>query len=91
MTQYNPLNKKLSNLRLNKLKSRKNGTEVTLKLLSKIVGNFNDECNFSQKFLLTNTHVSKICNAFANVSTVSMNFSKTQVFTMVQLGDHFRV
>ena len=29
MTQYNPLNKKLSNLRLNKLKSRKNGTEVT--------------------------------------------------------------
>ena len=77
MTQYNPLNKKFSNLRLNKLKSRKNGTEVTLKLLSKIVGNFNDESNFLHKFLLTNRHVSKIRNAFANGSTVSMNFSKT--------------
>ena len=31
MTQYNPLNTKLSNSQLNKLKSRmKNGTEVTL-------------------------------------------------------------
>ena len=33
MTQYNTLNVKLSNLKLNKLKSRiKNGIEVTLKL-----------------------------------------------------------
>ena len=33
MTQYNPLNVKLSNSRLNKLKSRiKNGTEVNLKI-----------------------------------------------------------
>ena len=33
MTQYNTLNVKLSNLQINKLKSRiKNGTEVTWKI-----------------------------------------------------------
>ena len=47
MTQYNALNVKLSNLQLNKLKSAiKNGTEVTLRLSSKVVGDSNDENNF---------------------------------------------
>ena len=40
MTQYKTLNIKLSNSQLNKLKSGiKNGTEVTLKLLSNTVSN----------------------------------------------------
>ena len=40
MTQYKTLNIKLSNSQLNKLKSEiKNGTEVTLKLLSNTVSN----------------------------------------------------
>ena len=44
MTHYNTLNVKLSNSKLNKLKSGvKHGTEVTLKLLSNVVGNSNDE------------------------------------------------
>ena len=56
MTQYNNLNAKLSDLQLNKLKSgEKNGTEVTLKLPSKIVSDSNDETNFRYKFLLTDT------------------------------------
>ena len=47
MTQYNALNVKLSNSQLNKLKSAiKNGTEVTLRLSTKVVGDSNDENNF---------------------------------------------
>ena len=48
MTQYNTLNLKLSNLRLDKLKvGIKNGTEVTLKISSNFVGDSNDENKFS--------------------------------------------
>ena len=48
----------MSNSQLNKLKSGiKNGTEVTLKLLSNAVGDSNDENNFPHKLLLTNTQV----------------------------------
>ena len=61
MTQYNNLNLKLSNSRLNKLKlGIKNGTEVTLKISSNVVGDSNDENNFPHKLLLTNTQVSKL-------------------------------
>ena len=56
MTQYNTLNVVLSNSQLNKLKSGiKNGTEVTLKLSSNVVGESNDENKFLHKFLVTNT------------------------------------
>ena len=69
MTQYNILNVKLSNSQLNKLKSGvKNGTEVTLNVSSKLIGNCNDETNFPHKILLTDTEVSKICKVFANGS-----------------------
>ena len=77
MTQYNTLNVKLSNSQLNKLKSAiKNGTELTLNLLSNLIGNSNDETNFQQKLLLTDTQVSKIF----------LKFSKTQLFKMTQSG-----
>ena len=60
MTQYNTLNVKLSNSPLNKLKPRiKNGTEVTLKPSSNVVGDSNDENNFLRKLLLANMQVSK--------------------------------
>ena len=43
MTQYNTLNVKLSTSQLNRLKSGiKNGTEVTLKISSNVVGDSND-------------------------------------------------
>ena len=51
MTQYNTFNVKLSNSQLNKLKSGiENGTEVTLKVLSNVVSDFNDENNFPHNF-----------------------------------------
>ena len=51
MCQYNTLNVKLSNFQLNKLKAGvKHGTEVTLKLSLNVVGDSNDENNFSNKF-----------------------------------------
>ena len=55
MTQYNTLNVKLSNFQINKLKSRiKNGTDVTFKTSSNVVGDSNAENNFPHKFILTN-------------------------------------
>ena len=54
MTQYNTLNVKLSNSQLNKLKSRiRNSTERTLKILSNVVGDSNDENNFPYTLSLT--------------------------------------
>ena len=80
MTQYNTLNVKLSNLRLNKLKfGIKNGTEVALNFSSNLIRNSNDETNFSHKLLLPDTHVSKICKAFANGLSANIKFSKTQL------------
>ena len=61
MTQYNTLNIKLSNYKLNELKSGiTNGTEVILKLSSNVAGDSNDANNFPHKLLLTNTQVSKL-------------------------------
>ena len=69
MTQYNTSNVKLSNSHLNKLKSGiKDGTGVTLKLSSNVVGDSNDENNFPHTLFLTNTQVSKLRKAFANGS-----------------------
>ena len=51
MTQYKTLNIKLSNSQLNKLKSGiKNGTEVTLKISSNIIGDSGDEKNFCKSY-----------------------------------------
>ena len=69
MSQYNTLNAKLSQLQLNKLKYPiKNRTKVTLNLSSNVVGDSDNENNFSHKLLLTNTQVSKLRKAFANKS-----------------------
>ena len=55
MTRYNTLNIKLSNTKLNKLKSGiKNGTRITLDLSSNIVSVSNDE-TIIHKFLLSCT------------------------------------
>ena len=60
MTQYNTVNVNLSNSQINRLKSGiRNGTEVTLKISSNVVGDSNDENNFRHRLLLTNTQVSK--------------------------------
>ena len=88
MTKYNTLNVKLSNSQLNKLKCGiKNGTEVTLNLLSHLIGNSSDETNFPRKLLLTDTQVPKICKAFANSSSANIKFSKPQISKMIQSGE----
>ena len=64
MTQYNTLNVKLFNSKLNEFKSGiKNRTEVTLNLSSNLIRNSNDETNFPHNIILTNTQVSKIRKA----------------------------
>ena len=77
IAQYSILNVKLSNSQHNKLKSGiKNGTEVTLKILSNVFGDSNDENNYPHKLLLTNTQVSKLRKAFANGSSANIKLSK---------------
>ena len=50
MTLYSTLTVNLSNSQLKKLKSgKKNGSSITLKLSSNVVGDPNDENNFSHK------------------------------------------
>ena len=75
------------NSQLSKLKSGiKNVTEVTLKISSNGVGDFNDENNFPHKLLLTNTQVSKLHKAFVNDSSANIKLSKTQLHTVGQSG-----
>ena len=65
-------------MQLNKFKSGiKNGTEVTLKIYSNIVGESNDENNFPHKLLLSNTQVSKLGKTFANNSSANIKLSKS--------------
>ena len=53
MAQYNTLNVKLSNLQLNKIKSgTKNGNEITVEILSNVIGDSNDGNNFSHNLFL---------------------------------------
>ena len=75
MTQYNTLNVKLSNSQ----SGIKNGTEVTLNHSSNLIASSNDETNFSRKFLVTDTHVSKIRKAFGNGSSANKNFKNPVV------------
>ena len=66
----------MSNSQLNKLKSGiKNGTEATLNLSSNVIGNSNDEYNFPQRLLLTNTLVSRLPKTVAINSSTYIKFS----------------
>ena len=66
MIKYNTLNAKFSSSQLNKLKSgMEDGTHETLKLLSNVIGNCNNETNFLHKLLLTDIQVSRLRKAFA--------------------------
>ena len=80
MTQNNSLNVKLSNSKLNKLKSAiKSETDVVLKLSSNMIGNSDDETNFPDKLLLTNRPVANLRRAFAKHTSTSIKLSKTQL------------
>ena len=78
MTQCNSLNVKLSNSHLKKLKSAiKNETEVVLRLLSNMVGDFVDKDNFPHKLLLTNRQFANLRKVFANRSSTDIKLTKT--------------
>ena len=87
MTKYNISNLKLSNLQLNKLKSRlKDDTEVTLNLSWNAIGNSNDETNFRHRLLLTNTQVWRLYKAFGNNSSAKIKLSKTRLHQIGKSG-----
>ena len=65
---------------LNTLKSGiENGTEVTLKLSSNVIGDSIDENNFPHKLLLTNTQVSKLRKAFVNNSSTNIKVLENSI------------
>ena len=87
MTQYNSLNVKLSNSQLSKLKSAiKNENDVVLRISSNMVGNSNDNTNFSHELLLTNRQVANIRKAFTKNTSTDIKLSKTQLSKMIQSG-----
>ena len=51
-----------------------------------MIGISNDETYFLHKLLLTDKQVSKFHKAFANGSSASIKFSKSQSYKIVQLG-----
>ena len=81
MNQYN-----ITNIKFNKLKSEiKNGTEVTLNLLSNVVGDSNNETNFPHKLYITDTQDSRLSKSFANGASANITLSKNQLSKIVQL------
>ena len=87
MTQYNSSNVKLLNSQFNNLKSAiKYETDVVLGLSSNVIGNSDNETNFSHRLLLTNRQVANLRKTFANYLSSDIKLSKTQLSKMIQLG-----
>ena len=51
-----------------------------------MIGDSNDEANFSHRLLLTDGQVFSIRKAFSNNSSTDIKFSKTQLLKMIQSG-----
>ena len=51
--------------------------KVTLKLLSNIIFNSNDETNFPRKLLLTDKQIGSLCKAFLNNLSANTKLCKT--------------
>ena len=78
MSQYNNLNVKLSKSQFNILKSvTKSETDVILRLSSNMIGNSDDETNFSHRLLLTNRQVD-----LSNHTPTDIRLSKAQLTKM---------
>ena len=83
MTQYSSLNVKLSNSQQSAIK---NENDVVLRLSSNMVGNINDNTNFTHEFLLTIRQVENIRKVFAKNASTDIKLSKTQLSKMIQSG-----
>ena len=55
-----------------------------LNLSSNVIGDSNDETNFTQKLLLMHRQVSRLRKAFAKNSSANKKLSKTQLSKIVQ-------
>ena len=53
-----------------------------------MIGNCDDEINFSHKFLLTNGQVANLSKAFAKYLSADIKLSETQLSETVQLGGY---
>ena len=51
-----------------------------------MIGDSNDESNFPDKLLSTETHILRLCKIFANGSLGNTKFPKTQLSKMVQIS-----
>ena len=51
-----------------------------------MIGNSDDETNFSHKLLLTNRQVANLYKAFAKNSSTDIKLSKIQLSKIIQLG-----
>ena len=77
MTQYNSLNVKLSNSKINKLKSAiKIETEVVLRVSSNMAGNSDDETNFTHKLLLANKQVEIFVKLLLTIHQLILTYQK---------------
>ena len=80
MTQCNRVNVKLSTSQLNKSKcSIKNENDVVIRLSLNMIGDSNDNGNFPHELLLTNKQVSSSRKAFANNSSLILNFQSSVI------------
>ena len=85
------MNVKLSNSQLSKLKSSiKNETDVVLRLSSNMIGNSDDNTNFSHELLLTNRQGTHLRKAVAKNTSIDIMLSKTILSKMIQTGGFLR-
>ena len=54
-----------------------------MKILSTVVGDYNDENNFLHKLLSPYTQISRLCKAFANNFTANIKLLKTQLYAAI--------
>ena len=72
-------------MQLNKSKlGIKNGTKVTLRISSNVVGDYNDENNFPYKLLFDNTQASRLYKAFADGFLANIKSAKAQLHKVGQ-------
>ena len=57
-----------------------------MKISSNVIGNSNDENNVLKKLFLTNTQLSRLCEAFASNSSANVQLSKTKFHKLEQSG-----
>ena len=86
---------KLPHSQFNKQKSGiKDSQEVTLKIQSNNIGNYNNENHFPHNLLLTNTQVSRLRKVFSNSCWANIKLWNTQLHKIGKPGgflgqDHY--